>query len=811
MADVNLSTLPTTHTKIGWATEYLERLGTGRIGAQALEVDSLTIGSGPEITSINETIDDRVGALLVAGSNVTLNYNDGANTLTISASGGGGGGGTTDLSYDTSTRLLSSSTGTDVTLPLATGSIAGLLASADFTKLASVASGATVNSTDATLLARANHTGTESATAIPWTSIPNGTGLGWADTSFSRSAVNLAAAPRMVVVGGTVTDDAPLLTLTETWNDGADTFTAIKVNITNTASASASKLLDLQVGSVPKFTVRRDGSFDALSATLAGGTVTASAPLASLSQTWDVSGSPADFTAMLVNITNTNSLSSSKLLDLQLGGTSKFKVQRDGEITGVSLILSGSLDAASIGTTLREAVDDRVNALIIAGTNITKDYDDGANTLTLSATGSGGVSDGDKGDITVSGSGAAWTIDNDSVITAKILDANITAAKLATDSVTSVKILADAVTTAKILDSNVTTAKLAADAVTYAKLQNVATNNRLLGRISGAGGDAEELSITQTLDMVGSSPGHGDLLYRTASAWDKLPAGTANYLLQANGAAAPSWVNAITLAAGTITSSIPSLNITQTWNSGAVTFQSAVINCTITAAASASQFLDMQEGGTSRWSFRPGTSSAPLIYANGIQTIKYNGSSFGALEFLTVAAIGPSSYNFGLNVDKDAFIGFSSGTPLSGRDVMLGRDAASQMGLRSGSSAQSFAVYTVATSGTPPITNRERVRLYGTTSDAFRLMTESAGTGTNRDLILGTGGTDRFKITTGGNIHSMVSPATGMTDGFIYVPSAAGAPTGTPTAITGHLALYYDSTNNKIYVYNGAWKSILLA
>lgn len=41
-------------------------------------------------TNINETIDDRVASLLVAGTNITLTYNDVANTLTIASTGGGG-------------------------------------------------------------------------------------------------------------------------------------------------------------------------------------------------------------------------------------------------------------------------------------------------------------------------------------------------------------------------------------------------------------------------------------------------------------------------------------------------------------------------------------------------------------------------------------------------------------------------------------------------------------------------------------------------------------------------------------------------
>jgi hypothetical protein len=42
------------------------------------------------ISDFAEAVDDRVAALLVAGTNVTLTYNDAGNTLTIAATGGGG-------------------------------------------------------------------------------------------------------------------------------------------------------------------------------------------------------------------------------------------------------------------------------------------------------------------------------------------------------------------------------------------------------------------------------------------------------------------------------------------------------------------------------------------------------------------------------------------------------------------------------------------------------------------------------------------------------------------------------------------------
>jgi hypothetical protein len=56
------------------------------------------------------------------------------------------------------------------------------------------------------------------------------------------------------LVGGSMAD------LIATWNNVATTFNGIKLDVTDTASAAASKLIDLQVGGVTKFNVTKDGN-----------------------------------------------------------------------------------------------------------------------------------------------------------------------------------------------------------------------------------------------------------------------------------------------------------------------------------------------------------------------------------------------------------------------------------------------------------------------------------------------------------------------------------------------------------------------
>lgn len=67
----------------------------------------------------------------------------------------------------------------------------------------------------------------------------------------------------------------PLYNLADIWNAGATTFTAIKMNVTDTASAADSKLMDLQVGGVSQFKVNKGGRITAQTLTIGLGGQTA--------------------------------------------------------------------------------------------------------------------------------------------------------------------------------------------------------------------------------------------------------------------------------------------------------------------------------------------------------------------------------------------------------------------------------------------------------------------------------------------------------------------------------------------------------
>lgn len=81
--------------------------------------------------------------------------------------------------------------------------------------------------------------------------------------------------------------------------------------------------------------------------------------------------------------------------------------------------------------------------------------------------------------------------------------------------------------------------------------------------------------------------------------------------------------------------------------------------------------------------------------------------------------------------------------------------------------------------------------------------------------ILGNVGINRINplstLDVSGNIKKN-SGSTTMTNGFVYIPSSNGKPTGVPTSITGSSPLYLDASNNNLWAYcQGGWRGVNLS
>lgn len=97
-------------------------------------------------------------------------------------------------------------------------------------------------------------------------------------------------------------------------------------------------------------------------------------------------------------------------------------------------------------------------------------------------------------------------------------------------------------------NDNATT--IANDAVTYAKMQNISTNQRVLGKSTGAPGDPVELSLATVLEWAGST--RGMMLRRDATGWIAFSPGAVNTILRIDGANDPFWSTLTSLIDGTI-------------------------------------------------------------------------------------------------------------------------------------------------------------------------------------------------------------------------------------------------------------------
>lgn len=96
--------------------------------------------------------------------------------------------------------------------------------------------------------------------------------------------------------------------------------------------------------------------------TITGGSVATTNPVLNLTQTWSGTAGVTDFTGIKLNVTESGSISTAKLIDLQVAGASKFKVDRAGVTTVVDLTVSGNLTINGTTTTINSttvSVDDK--------------------------------------------------------------------------------------------------------------------------------------------------------------------------------------------------------------------------------------------------------------------------------------------------------------------------------------------------------------------------------------------------------------------------------------------------------------------
>jgi len=118
-------------------------------------------------------------------------------------------------------------------------------------------------------------TTTTAANGLQWTSIGGGNnqvaiyggfagipalGIGVGTSAGSLTEVARFTSTGATISGGTVTGSNPVLDLSQTWNASGSAFTALKLNVTNTASANTSALVDFQLGGTSYFKVTRGGS-----------------------------------------------------------------------------------------------------------------------------------------------------------------------------------------------------------------------------------------------------------------------------------------------------------------------------------------------------------------------------------------------------------------------------------------------------------------------------------------------------------------------------------------------------------------------
>jgi hypothetical protein len=182
-----------------------------------------------------------------------------------------------------------------------------------------------------------------------------------------------------------------------------------------------------------------------------------------------------------------------------------------------------------------------------------------------------------------------------------------------------------------------------------------------------------------------------------------------------------------TYNAGTLTTDVKVLDLSATWNDAGVTFTGLKFNVTDTASNAASRLLDLQVGGTSQIY---ATKDGALHFVEDDVFINRPTANTLAIYAGSTSVVS-AAFKSGLYTASTYALGWFATSAGSGSpDTYLYRDgAASTVGQRSGTNAQTFRLYNTCTDAS----NYERLGInWG--SNIVSIAPEAAGTGTVRVL-----------------------------------------------------------------------------
>lgn len=214
--------------------------------------------------------------------------------------------------------------------------------------------------------------------------------------------------------------------------------------------------------------------------------------------------------------------------------------------------------------------------------------------------------------------------------------------------------------------------------------------------------------------------------------------------------------------------------------------------------------------------------------------IGHSANAGGGANSARCIAIGHSAQAGGVNNTDLIAIGDGANTGVSGGPAIVIGSSASTLDANNGNHNNVFVVGSIAS----PITDiyfGSGISSTGSGTPSAYTIHGSGGsattntTGANINIAAGIGfaagsqgGEVHIKVALDGAATTLVDAMfwtrnastvqgtagllTTATDGFLYIESCAGPPTGVPTAFSNRVPMVYDRTNNNLYIYNGGWK-----